>query len=111
MVKKNKILGILAGATLSIQTALANTGAEDAINKAGETFLGIGNTGATWVLTFAGVALFFSLIFIGMQYMFARKTDDGDKLRAVNNWLKAWVVGFIIVLVAWGAKEFFFSFG
>lgn len=136
--KKSKILGATVGALSTVTSAFSATcqeaydsctklksvcdaelktclettsGAEQAINKAGETFLGLGEVGANWLLIFAGVVLFFSLVFIGIQYMWARKGEDGDKLRTVNNWFKAWVIGFIIVLVAWGAKGFFFSFG
>lgn len=109
--KKNKILSAIVGAGMAIKSVFSAEGAEEAINRAGETFLGLGEVGADWLLIFSGVVLFFSLVFIGIQYMWARKGEDGDKLRTVNNWFKAWVIGFIIILVAWGAKGFFFSFG
>lgn len=98
-----KSITIAAGSLILIKNSIANVDTSD-LDVAGQAVTSLMDVALNWLFTIAGFILLFALIFIGINFAIARKSEDGDKLRQVSSWFKAWVVGAIIILLALGLR-------
>lgn len=80
----------------------------DAIDDAGNELKGKATTITNWIVTFAGIGLFVGLIWVGILFAFAR--DDEEKQKKARGALKAWIIGFVVFVIATSMKGYFFGF-